>query len=67
MVHSLHCHCDRKLNSPSKEQDAMTLEDVAERAAQQPTDENAIRPFHVNVPDAELDRIAQARQRDQVA
>ena len=27
----------------------------------------AIRPFQVSVPDAELDRIAQAHQRDQVA
>ena len=26
-----------------------------------------VRPFHVNVPEAELDRIAQAHQRDQVA
>ena len=45
----------------------MTQTSVTQRDSKQASDKNAIRPFHVNVPEAELDRIAQAHQRDKVA
>jgi len=35
----------------------MTQADIAERGTEQVTDKNAIRPFHVNVPEAELSEL----------
>jgi hypothetical protein len=40
---------------------------AAQRGTEQASDKNAIRPFHVNVPEAETYGIAQAHQRDKVA
>ena len=45
----------------------MTPATATEVPTEQTTDKTAIRPFRVNVPESELDRIAQAHQRDQVA
>jgi pimeloyl-ACP methyl ester carboxylesterase len=40
--------------SKSKEQDTMTPTTATQRRGEQPSDKNAIRRFHVNVPEAEL-------------
>ena len=45
----------------------MTPATVTERRSEQATDKTAIRPFQWRVPEAELDRIAPAHQRDPVA
>ena len=45
----------------------MTPATVTERRTEQTTDKTAIRPFRFEAPEAELDRIAQAHQRDTVA
>src|SRR5258708_1682137 len=52
---------------PQKE-DTMTPTIATQRSSEQTTDKNAIRPFHVNVPEAELadlrQRLAQTRLPD---
>ena len=45
----------------------MTEISTTKKGSKRADDKNTIRPFHVNVPEAELNRIAQAHQRDKVA
>ena len=45
----------------------MTPAIVTERRTEQTTDKTAIRPFHFEVPEAELIELRQAHQRDKVA